>query len=217
MNTWRDRLAVIGFMVILIGGALLISAFLLTPLFNQAALPLFIAAISSLLSASGVVASWLVVLEMRKDRESLFKPDVSVSIEIEGGLLSFVVRNDGKSPAHNVAVSVDPSPIDHSGKAIVEETPWLQAPIPTLLPGTRLVKTLDSHISIFNKDVPRSFTVELEYTSSSGKKYREKPFTLDIDQYRGSQLPTPSLEHSLSKLTSVIEKLERKVGHSTCQ
>jgi hypothetical protein len=211
MSTWRDRLAAIGFVVILVGGALLFSSFLLTPLFDQARLPLFIAAVSSLLSASGVMASWLVVLEMRKDRETLFKPDVSVNIEMESHLLLFVVRNDGKSPAHNVVVKVDPSPIDHTGKAIVEETPWLQAPIPTLLPGNHLAKTIGSHTSIFKEDIPRTFTVELEYESSSGKKYTEKPFILDFDQYRGSKLPTPSLEYSLSRLTTLIESLEKKI------
>jgi len=206
MDIWRNRFSVVATIILLIGGTLLITAILKTPAFDQAQLPLFIAALSFVVSAVGVVGSWLVILEMQRDREALYKPEVYADIEIAGGLLFlFVVRNNGRSTAHNITVKLDPCPVDRNGIRI-DEVNWLRSPIKTLPPGKCMSKTLDSHLEIFSKDIPRTFKVELCYESSSGVKYSEPSYILDIEQYKGMNVPPPTTEELLGKIVTILEK-----------
>jgi hypothetical protein len=205
---WKNIFPVVGMIIVLIGGAILLSSLLLTPLFDQVRLPLFIAALSSLFSAIGVIGSWLVVLEMQKDRDALFKPEVNVDFETIAYAIRLVVRNDGRSPAHNVNIEITPSPVDAQGKQLIDIIPWLQNPIPTLLPGKRIEKVLGSHINIFERDVPREFEVNMSYESSTGKKYEVDPYTLDLEQFRGSTIPSPKLEYSLHIISEEIKAIK---------
>lgn len=189
---------------------LLVATIFLLPLLDQTRLPLFIAALSLVISAVGVMGSWLVVHEMQRDRDAFYKPEVYANVELEGAWLLFVVRNTSRSPARNVTIKLDPCPIDRWGKRI-DEVAFLHSPIKTLNPGSRLCKFLDTHVGFFQKsDVPRAFTVELHYESLSGAKYSEPPYVLDVGQYEGVVLPIPTAEESLSKIGSIMEEQSKK-------
>ena len=206
---WRNSLTIIGIIVVLFGGAALGVWFLISPSADQAKVPLFIAALSSLFSAIGAVASGLVVLEMKRDREALFKPDIYADFEVDEGLFTFVVRNDGQSAAKKVQVKIDPIPIGFNNQPI-DNVAWLREPIETLLPGKKLAKTIDSHVSLLGGNRPCEFKISITYQSLSGKKYIEAPYIIDLEEYRNSQVPTPHPDKSLRIIADQIKKIADK-------
>ena len=125
---------------------------------------------------------------------------------MEEGLFTFVVRNDGQNPAKNVRVEIDPIPIGHNNEPI-DNVAWLHEPIKSLLPGRKLEKVVDSHVAVFGENRPKEFTISLSYQSLAGKEYKEGPYNIDLEDYRNTKIPTPSVEKSLVKIAENTKKI----------
>lgn len=210
---WRWVLDVTGLVGGMVAMVLLLTGYITVPDVDQDTLTVLIAAVSSLFSAVGAGAAWLTVLEMRRDREELFRPDIFAGFEVAGsGLFKFVVKNDGQSPARNIKIDVDPIPVGMGGEPI-DDVRWLRKPISTLFPGQCFEKTVDVHHAVFNDDRPQEFSIRLSYESSTGTNYSEEPYTIDLRDYEKTSVPTLSPQWSLNRIARALESMaEAKPG-----
>lgn len=208
---WKRRLPIIIIFVLVI--VAIVSIIYIIPFFDQIQLPIYVAALSILISAIGSLASLQVVFEMQKDRETLFKPEVFVNIEYESGFFCLVVRNDGRSTAHKISFQIDPIPSNLKGESIKSTTPWLNSPIPTLLPGHKFSKIIDSANGLLgneNPDVPKKFKITLSYESPSGFRYSEPPYFIDLQQFTNTKIPAQNIDESLEKIAKSLNTFTSK-------
>jgi len=190
---WRWLFDLAGILGGLLAVFLLLTGYITVSGVDQDTLTVLIAAVSSLFSAVGAGAAWLTVLEMRRDREEFFRPDIFAGFEVGGsGLFKFVVKNGGQSPARNIKVDVDPIPVASDGKPI-DDVGWIRGEqISTLFPAQGFEKVVDVHHAMFSDDRPQEFSINLSYESSTGKKYDEGPYMVDLQDCMNTKLPTPS-------------------------
>ncbi len=145
---------------------------------------IFFSFLSTYFAAMTAFFSFLVVLEMRRDREALLRLSVYVDFEIEEGILFFIIENAGQSTAKDIVVDIDPLPYDDYGEQIGYVS-WIGKTIETLLPGKKLGKNL-GHVSEYGKyqKRPTKFSISVVYKSLKGKEYKEEPYLIDIDQHK---------------------------------
>lgn len=205
----QNRWSIIGLLVVVLGGVAVIMWILSKILVDQTNIPLIIAAVSSLIGTAGVIASLLVVIEMRRDREAIYRPDIHADFRVEDGLFVFFVSNDGQTSAKKVQVKINPIPIGFNNQPI-DDVIWLHQPIETLLPGKKLEKAVDSHINLLNGGQPREFMISIKYQSLTGKIYNEGPYIINLDEYRHSTKSAPSVDYSLSGIADHLKKIAEK-------
>ena len=195
---------------ILVGCYIWLVAWFLGTQSSSQQVPLFIAAISSLISALGVLASWQVVIEMRRDREAFYRPEVYADFKVLDGLFVFTVYNAGRSTAKQVKIDVQPIPIGREDKPI-DNVRWLKEPITALLPGQKLEKVVDSHIALLdeNSNRPKNFRIQIEYTDLNGTKYTEGPYFINLEDFRNSRfLPLPE-DEALTRISDRLNDIQR--------
>jgi len=202
---WKKFLQIC-IILIPVGIAFLFGWMLYLPAVDQSRIPIFIAAIASILSAIGVIASWLVVIEMRKDREALYKPDIYADFEVEEGAFSFVVQNAGLTAAKKVKVEIIPPPFGSDNKPI-ENVVWLKKPIETLLPGKSLKRFCNVSHQYYSSGAPLKYSISLSYNALTGKQYTDGPYIIDLEEYRNSTIPCPSPETSLKHIADDLKKI----------
>ncbi len=169
--------------------------------------PVIFSFLSAFFTAFTALVSLGVVLEMRKDRETLSKPDVYADFEVNDGLFIFFIQNFGRSPAKQVQLMINPIPIKFN-KQKMDNVKWLFESIETLLPGKKYEIVLDSTPGMLKSDNPKIFTIKIEYKSLSGKKYQEGPYQIDLEEYRYTSVLETSLEKSIKRIADSLAKIE---------
>src|SRR5690606_1179927 len=105
---------------------------------SDSAIAIGIAALSALFAAFGAFATLMQAAEMQHQRENEERPYIVAHFEpTSSGMVYFTIQNIGKSPALDVTVTIEPSPVTHSGKTL-SELSLLKNPIRFLMQGTAL-------------------------------------------------------------------------------
>jgi hypothetical protein len=101
------------------------------------------------------------------------RPRVILDIDFSNGLFFMSIRNIGSQPAFRLRPKLDRRIVGLGGRKEVNKLNILKG-IEFVPPGKEFRFLLDSAASYFARKQPTRFHVNLSYTDSSGKRYREK-------------------------------------------
>ena len=101
------------------------------------------------------------------------KPEVIFDIEFKDGLFFVVIKNIGNSVALKVIPKLNKRIAGLGGKKDLNKMNLFRG-IEYFPPGKEIRFFLDSAPSYFSGKQPTQFTVEVSYSDSSGRKFREK-------------------------------------------
>ena len=157
-----------------------------------------------------------VVNVMKDQSEALRRPYITIAPYTVPGtpLMGIRISNTGKSPAHNLTLSIDKDFYRFGKKD--ENIAQLKAfiePIEMFAPGTELSFDLAMGFNIFAQDadpsiIPRIFSITASY-DFFGKRVIEKNI-IDLNPFLGSTLPRDSITRELKEIREAIEKLQPK-------
>lgn len=177
-----------------------------------------------------LVTAWLVLRQLHAAREQLTdarraqaeqeRPYVVVSIdssEASAQLMDLVVENIGRTPARNVRIHLDPSPVraeETRGLTLAEARIFNEA-LPLLPPGRTIRTFFDSAIDRKAKDLPAQHVARVTYENSEGECWDEES-VLDLDTLRGAMFVDTFGMHHLAKAVREMNKTLGKasiLGH----
>lgn len=162
---------------------------------------------------AAVVAYWA-VKESRKLREDQARPFVVMTLEPSGAsrhFLDLVVRNHGKTVAHDVQFSFDEplrSTNDSTGYALAD-VKFLHDGIATLAPGAEYRVMFDSIPARHDANrrgaaLPDSYNVTVHYTNRNGEALHPEKYVLDSALSRSAPY---AQEYKLHDLVSEVIRL----------
>ncbi|MCW5622285.1 MAG: hypothetical protein KIS79_14355 [Burkholderiales bacterium] len=112
--------------------------------------------------------------------------DVIFDVEIERGMLHFVLANIGTAPAHAVRVKLDKAVRDPAGQR-VNDNP-LYSSLEFLAPGRRVRLLIDSLIGYIERRQPMKLAVKLQWSGDDGQVL-QRSITHDLSAW--TQLREP--------------------------
>lgn len=155
----------------------------------------------------------------RQLREEEAAPYIVVDIlpgRVSPILLELVIENIGSTVAHDVRIRFDPpiqSAMDMSGYELIDWSP-LKDGIETLVPGRRLIALFDSSFERHGTDLPRRYSVTINYMDSRRRKQPTLRHTVDLNPLYGALHSDPKGTHQLvqevEKLRKAIEPISKK-------
>jgi len=101
------------------------------------------------------------------------RPQVIVDIEFKDGLFFMTIKNIGSQPAFALRPKLDRKIVGLGGRKEMNKLNILKG-IEFVPPGKEFRFLLDSAASYFARKQPTKFHVNVSYTDSSGKRYRER-------------------------------------------
>ena len=122
--------------------------------------------------ASCVVAIWSLVINKQIESRTV-RPIVAVDIENASGIYSVIVKNSGLIAARNVRIAFHPPILIRLSKDICGPVPFIENPIPTLLPGSSYSCGIANHEGLYKFSAELRFTVDVNYENTDGKLFRE--------------------------------------------
>lgn len=168
---------------------------------------------------AAVVAYWA-VKESRQLREDQARPFVAVTLEPSGAtrhFLDLVVRNYGKTVAHNVHFTFDKplqSTNDRFGYPLAN-VKFLREGIATLAPGVEHRVMFDSvparhQANNEGAELPDSYTVTVHYNDRNGDALDPETYVLDCALSRSAPY---AQEYKLHDLVTEVIKLREGLGY----
>jgi hypothetical protein len=123
--------------------------------------------------AALLLFAWRQVSEAKRLREEQARPFVVVDFDVDW-LTDLTIENVGRTIAHDVRLSFDPSLASTLSKPWPwEESTLFQTGIPTLVPGKRIAVNFDSVISRFESDLPLAYRVEVSYRGYGKSRFED--------------------------------------------
>jgi len=159
------------------------------------------AAVVSACAAVGTcgVAIWSLIVNKRIEGRTI-RPIVAVDIENVSGIYCVVVKNNGLVAAWNVRIVFHP-PISIRLSADVRgPVPFIENPIPTLLPGSSYSCGIANHEELYKLSAELRFTVDISYENADGKFFSERA-KLDVRSIADSAI--------VKERNIVAEKLDK--------
>lgn len=165
-----------------------------------------VASLSALFSAVTAVASWIQADEARKQRAMHERPYIMGFFEgAYGGVLYFVLKNVGNSPAVDVKVRFDPAPVDARGRSLNKLSIYRE-PISFFPQGKSYRQLVDASFRFLSDENPANFRVDFAYKTIHGETI-EDHIDFDLEYLRDSHLPGRTIEESLSKIADEHKKM----------
>ena len=175
-----------------------------------------ITAVYALLTFLILRANRNVVVNMERQQELLVRPYMVPSIEIKYSVvLVLVIRNEGKSPAKRLRMTLDSDFFQYGDHQNIREFSAFNEEISSFAPGTALRFDLAQGFVIFAKDadetrMPKRFGIRFRY-AHLGKSY-EEVVHIDLRPYLSSNPEHhPTADH-LKKISDSIEAVSRALS-----
>jgi len=149
-----------------------------------------LAAVVSACAAVGscVVAIWSLVVNKRIEGRTV-RPIVAVDIENVSGIYCVVVKNNGLIAARNVRIACHPPISIRLSNDVCGPVPFIENPIPTLLPGSSYSCGIANHEELYKLSAELRFTVDISYENTEGKSFSETA-KLDVRSIADSAIVT---------------------------
>lgn len=174
---------------------------------NLTTVAIGVAALSALFSAVSAVAAWVQADEARKQRELQERPYISGSFKGSyGGFLYFDLQNSGNSPAVNVKVRFDPSPVDARGRSL-NEVSLFNKPISFFPHGQSYRQLIDAGHRFLSEGNPTEFRVDLTYETVFGEIIKDK-IEYDLAYLKDAHIPGRTIEESLDQIAKQMKSLD---------
>lgn len=152
-------------------------------------------------------ASAAALQEMRDTRDAETAPYVIAYFDAyRPPLVRLVVKNTGKSMAHDVQVAMDPR-LQNSQGFDFGTVAFLRDGIPALAPQQEMQTFVDSVIGYYGREeLPRSYRVTITYTGGLRQEQRMSEQVADIGVFRNALRTTERTVHDLVGETEKIHK-----------
>jgi hypothetical protein len=148
--------------------------------------------------------------EMRDARDAESAPYIVAYIDIpydKAGLLYFVLKNVGRSVAHDIRMEFDP-PLVNTLKIGIDKMPMFTNGIGSLPPGHELKTFFDGGISYFAAGLPKYYKVRISYTGGMKSGRRTIDTQIDLGAFE-------NLHYGVEKsFTNLVEQVEKVAEHS---
>lgn len=178
---------------------------------NATFVPLGIAAISAVFAAYSAFANLLQAVETQKQREILERPYVIAHFDTgSSSAIYFVIKNYGSTPAKNVSVNIDPSPIDRSDRPLSEVS--LIANTISFLPQQKMHRRLvDVGHRFLAADKNKKFNITVSYESLTNETFTEK-FDEDLSYLVEATVPPRTIEESIAELKKELHDIKTLIN-----
>lgn len=204
---WIARRAILFTAILLISTCTLMFWFIATG-FSQteSRLALGIAAVTTFFAAISSIANLLSAVEIQRQRENQERPFILAYFDIENsGVICFKIQNFGNSPAMNIKVKFDPSPIDLWGRSL-NDVSLFAKPIDFLPPGKSMRQVVNVGHKMLAKENNTLFSFTVEYMSIKNELYKDSTNT-DLSYLSQAHLPEKSIEEGIDSISKSINKL----------
>lgn len=169
-----------------------------------------VAAITAFFSFISSISTLLQAVETQKQREDLERPYVTGFFEgTSNGAMCFIINNSGNSPAQNIRIKFDPSPIDFAGRPL-QSISLFSNPITFLPEGQIIRQIIDSSFRFFEEGRQTKFSITIKYQSVFGNLYRET-IEHDLEYLKQTTLPRKTTDDYLKNISNQIEKLTNTI------
>lgn len=168
---------------------------------------------TGLLTVALAAAALRQVRQAQRAYEEDSRPYVMVDFDFSSVIVYLTIKNIGKTIARDVRITFDQRltttlnhPADLNNLAVFRE------PIPLMAPGRSMRLLFDSFPARANRDdLPMAYTVQLGYSDSTGRKYDDPSYRLDLMAYADTLTPPKGMD----ELVDAVEKLQKEVGKWT--
>jgi hypothetical protein len=200
--------------LIITAGASLVVIVLMVILLQSQALvgifgdkPTLINFFISVFTATYVILTAFVLLEMRAADERDRRPYVSVNIEFVKRMAWLRIENTGKAPAKTVKITILPDITTAAGTRLSETI--LKNPIKFLPPGMVIRSVLNSSPEFLKEGNPGSYTIQTSYNwGVRNKTIADPEYSISVD-YAYKQLEIA--EKDISDLCKEMENLRKSL------
>lgn len=146
--------------------------------------------------------------EMRAARDQDSAPYVVAYFDIEQSLISFVVKNIGKSVATDIKLSVDQPFAVPPNAYDLNNFSFLKEGIAALAPGNEIRTFYTTGFSYFDDPPknPRKYTVTISFLGGLSVEPRKNIMTLDLSAHEGTAFGN---EKNLTDLVTEVEKIRK--------
>jgi len=170
--------------------------------------------LAALFAGASAAGAMVAVREMQRDRAERNQPLVLVDFDVKSnGAVWIQIKNIGSGLAKDVTFSFDPVPVDFQDRPL---TSWslFQKPLAVLPPGAEHKTLFQVITSLYGKDVPRVFDVEVRCRGEGGMMYA-RTYHFDFDQFRDMTLPPRAAEEILTELTNETKKITKLLSRNS--
>jgi hypothetical protein len=162
--------------------------------------------------AAAAFVAWRQVKEAQALREEQARPFVVIDFEPWTVFIDLKISNVGNTIARDVQFEFDPplaaAKDERAGLIAVAETNLFKNGIPSLPPGKEITLFFDQFPQRKDKNLPDKYSVDISYTSPSGKKYSERT-VLDLGIYFGVGQIT---RHDIHDVHKQLEKISKTLA-----
>lgn len=182
---------------------------------NSGAFTVIFTAVVTAATAVYAILTYVLVKETRLMRQVQTEPRIEItakSLDVAIHILRLHIRNIGLGPALNVRFSPKVVAGDEAAKDLISEfteTNFFKVGLSYFGPGQELLSSYTQLTQNHEGKIASVIAFEVEYESTTGKKYKET-LLIDMSEHKGAyQLGKP---HMYS-IAQSLEKLQKDVGH----
>lgn len=179
-------------------------------------------AISSFIAAAGIIGAAVTIFIAYRQfkiahqtHENQTRPYVIVDFESNPAswhLYDLVIRNIGSTPAYDVSIEIDPTPIrsKEEGQHTFADARVLNETTPMIAPNREIRLFFDSMFDRRHTDLPSQHNATVRYTLEDRSKTWTETSILDLDLHKGASQVTNYGIHHAAKALRDLEKTLRK-------
>ena len=157
-----------------------------------------------------VKTSEKMIEEMKEERDQESAPYVVPYINISQHMMSFGIKNIGKTVAKNIRINIEPGLKSSILGEKIKDLPLFKTGISSLPPGHEIGTIFDvSHVYLNRDDFPMSYSVKITYIGGLQKEPREHEQVLDLSVYKDL---IPDEEKKLDDVVKELENLSKYNG-----
>lgn len=151
------------------------------------------------------------VFHMKQQTAAMSRPYVSVDVITHGPLISLFARNDGKTSAHSVTMTVSPPLLSHIRDS-AQPSRIVEAGVAFMPPGKEIEEFLGGWHEIETENPTLKYTGSIKYSDADGTKY-EEPFTIDLMLRKGlSYISHDTVEKELKNIVSGLKSISHELN-----
>lgn len=151
------------------------------------------------------------VQHMKMQTVAISRPYVSIDVITHGPLISLFARNDGKSSAHAVSMTVSPA-LHSYHRETAHPSRIVEAGIAFMPPGKEIEEFLGGWHEIESENSSLKYTGVIKYSDSEGTQY-EEPFTIDLMLRKGlSYIRHDTVEKELQNIDRGLKAIAHEIA-----
>lgn len=182
---------------------------------NSGAFTVIFTAVVTAATAVYAILTYVLVKETRLMRQVQTEPKIEItakSLDVAIHILRLHIRNIGLGPALNVRFMPRVLAGDQSAKDLISEfteTNFFKVGLSYFGPGQERLSNYTQLTQNHEGKIASVIAFEVEYESTTGKKYKET-LLIDMSEHKGAyQLGKPHIY----SIAQSLEKLQKDVGH----